>query len=138
MRFLLIPLLFISLVAGAQSPAPTSADANPREVLNAWLASFNRHDVATREQWLLENTTLTAEQAQQIAMVDQKIRSEHGPFELIRVVRTEGHMIEVQMRHTGTGGVARMQVTLDQQDPKRIADVRIQPVKVKGNGDGPG
>jgi hypothetical protein len=42
------------------------------------------------------------------------------------------------LRHTGSGSMVRMEVTLDQQDPKRIADVRLQPVKVKGNTDGPG
>ena len=161
MKNLLVPLLLLSLAASTSLTASTLTAGNdrsesaaastdraepgtapaarsPRQALDAWLESFNKHDATEREQWLLDNTTLPPEQAKQIAEIDQKIRSSHGPFEVVRVVRTEGPTIEVEARHTGSGAGARIKVTLDEEQPKRIADVQLEQAEVKGNGDGPG
>ncbi len=118
--------------------APAGGDANPRLALDAWLKSFNEHDTAAREQWLKDNTDYSPDEATQVASIDQKIRGTHGPFELVRVVRTEGLVIEAEARHTGSGAGATIEVTVDPKEPKRITDVKLQPAEVKGNGTGPG
>jgi C-terminal processing protease CtpA/Prc len=111
-------------------------DANPRAVFDAWLKSFNEHDVATRQKWLREHTNYSDEQSRQFAMLDQQIRGEHGPFELVRVVRTDGLAIEVEARHTGSGSGARIEINLDPKQPKKIANMTLQPADVKGSGGG--
>lgn len=149
MRYILLPLLLLSFAASTSLAASTAgtdqsrsaeaaADRSPRQALDAWLESFNTHDEATRERWLLDNTTYSPEKAKHIAGVDQKIRGDYGPFELVRVVRTEGQTIEAEARHTGNGLLALIEITLDEEQPKRIGDVKLQPAEVKGNGDGPG
>ncbi len=122
-------------IAARLAPA---GDANPRQALDAWLKSFNEHDAAAREQWLKDNTDYSPDEATQVASIDQKIRGTHGPFELVRVVRTEGLVIEAEARHTGSGAGATIEVTVDAKEPKRITDVKLQPAEVKGNGTGPG
>ena len=114
------------------------AGANPRQALEAWIKSFNEHDVAAREKWLRENTDYSPEQAKQIATIDQNIRSDQGPFELVRVVRTEGLTIEAEARHTGSGAGAKIEITLDPQQPKTISNVMLQQAEVKANAGGPG
>ena len=156
MRTILIPLLLTSLTAtqlpaetltGNEQNAPTvvkdraepetSPDGvDPRRALDAWLVSFNEHDEATREKWLLENTNYTPEQAKQIAGIDQKIRSAMGTFELVRVVRSEGRTIEVEARHSGNGVLARLEITLDEAKPAKIADVKLQKAENQDAEDG--
>jgi hypothetical protein len=123
-------------IAARLSPPP--AGVNPRQVLDAWVESFNKHDAATREKWLRENTSYTPEQAREIAGIDQNIRGTHGPFEVIRVVRVEGLAIEVEARHTTSGAGAKIEITLDPKQPKTIANVMLQPAEVKANAGGPG
>jgi hypothetical protein len=122
-------------IAARLAPA---GDANPRQALDAWVESFNKHDAAAREKWLRENTDYSPDQAREVATIDQNIRTAHGPFEVLRVVRTEGLMIEVEARHTGSGAGAKIEITLDAKQPKTIADVKLQPAEVKGNAGGPG
>lgn len=122
-------------IAARLSPA---AGANPRQALDAWVESFNKHDVAAREKWLRENTSYSPEQAGEIAAIDQDIRGTHGPFEVVRVVRTEGLAIEVEARHTTSGAGAKIEITLDPKQPKTIANVMLQKAEVKGNAGGPG
>lgn len=117
--------------------APPS-EANPRTVLEAWLKSFNEHDAAAREQWLRDNTNYSEDQAKQFTEMDQQIRGTHGPFELVRVLRHEGLTIEAEARHTGSGAGARIEIILDAKQPKKIANVKLQPAEVKGNGGGAG
>lgn len=117
----------LAVVKAAQDPgAPASAGA-PQAALEAWIESFNKHDVAAREKWLRENTSYTPEKASEIASIDQKIRSSQGPFELVRVVRTEGLVVEVEARHTGSGMGATIEITVDEKQPKKIANVKLQP-----------
>lgn len=111
------------------------ADANPRVAFDAWLKSFNEHDLATREQWLLANTNYPAAQAKQYAQLDQQIRGDHGPFELVRVLRTDGLLIEAHAKHTVSGAGARIEIVLDPKQPKKIANVTLEPAEVKGSGD---
>lgn len=122
-------------IAARLSPA---GDANPRQILDAWVESFNKHDAAAREKWLLENTSYSPDQAREIAAIDQNIRGTHGPFEVVRVVRTEGLTIEVEARHTTSGAGAKIEITLDPKQPQTIANVSLQKAEVKGNAGGPG
>ena len=125
------------LASPAENPAQ-AADANPRTMLDAWMKSFNEHDAAAREQWLRANTAYTEDQAKEYTKMDQEIRAANGPFELVRVVRSEGGTIEAEARHTGSGVVARIEIVVDPKQPRRIANVALQPVEVKGNAGGPG
>ena len=121
--------------AARLSPA---GDANPRQALDAWVDSFNKHDAATREKWLRENTSYSPDQAREIAQIDQNIRGAQGPFEVVRVVRTEGLVIEAEARHTGSGAGAKIEITLDPKQPKTIANVSLQQAEVKGKAGGAG
>lgn len=119
----------LETIAARLSPP---ADADPRTAFDAWMKSFNEHDATQREQWLRANTNYSAAQARQYAPLDAQIRSEHGPFELVRVVRTDGVLIEVEARHTGTGAGARIEITLDPKQPRKIANVTLGPAEVGG------
>lgn len=118
----------LETIAARLSPP---ADANPRAALDAWMKSFNEDDPARREQWLRANTNYSPAQARQYALLDEQIRSGNGPFELVRVVRTDGLLIEVEARHTGSGAGARIEIVLDAKQPKKIANVTLEPAEVK-------
>jgi len=115
-----------ALQLAAARLAPPAVDANPRAALDAWIKSFNEHDQAAREQWLLENTTYPAEQAKQYAQLDTQIRGGHGPFEVTNVRRTDGLTIEVEAKHAKSGAKARIEIVLDEKQPKKIATVALE------------
>lgn len=107
----------------AEAAAP---DANPRAALDAWMKSFNEHDAAAREQWFRANTNYSDEDAKRFAALDQQIKGQHGPFELVRVVGTTHLSIEVHARHTRSGAGARIEIELDPNKPAKIANVTLE------------
>lgn len=105
------------------------AGADPRAALDAWMKSFNEHDVPAREKWLRENTTMPEADVKQYASLDQQIRGQHGPFELVRVMKTDNLTIEVEARHTRSGAGARIEIALDPQKPEKIGNVTLEPMQ---------
>lgn len=110
----------------AATATAAATDANPRAVLEAWIKSFNEHDAAAREQWFRANTNYSEEDVKGIAALDQKIKGQHGPFELVRVVTTSDASIEAEARHPRSGAGARITIELDPKKPGRIANVTLQ------------
>ncbi|HYR27117.1 MAG TPA: S41 family peptidase [Thermoanaerobaculia bacterium] len=113
----------LQLLAARMAPP---SDANPRAALDAWIKSFNEHDQAAREQWLLANTMYPAEQAKKYAELDNQIRGHHGAFEIVKVRRTDALTIEVEAKHATTGAKARIEIALDAKQPAKIADVALE------------
>lgn len=109
--------------------AAAAPDANPRAALDAWIKSFNEHDAAAREQWFRANTNYSNEDAKQFAGLDTKIKGQHGPFELVRVVGSTPLSIEAQARHTVSGLSARIAIELDPKKPAKIANVTLEPMQ---------
>ena len=106
----------------AQSPA--------RGLLEAWVKSFNEHDLAARRAWLRANSTMQEQQINEFASLDLEIRGVHGGYEIVRFVKVETTSAEALLRHPKTGNGAKLQVQLDPKDPKKIANVGLQPAKL--------
>jgi hypothetical protein len=54
----------------------------------------------------------------------------HGGYEIVRFVKVETTSAEALLRHPKTGNGAKLQVQLDPKDPKKIANVGLQPAKL--------
>jgi Peptidase family S41 len=112
----------------------SSAEVTPaRELLEAWVKSFNEHDLEARKTWLLANAALSAEQAGGYAKMDVEIREQQGPFDLLRFGKVTATSAEAFARHRKSGNGARISVELD-PSKKKIGQIGLEAADVpKGN-----
>ena len=113
----------------------SSAESTPaRELLEAWVKSFNEHDLDARKAWLLANATLPAEQAGGFAKMDVEIRENEGAFDIVRFGKVTATSAEAFARHRKSGNGARITVELDSANPKKIGRIGLEGADVpKGN-----
>lgn len=101
-----------------------------RELLEAWVKSFNEHDAAARREWLRANTTLPEAQAAEYATMDAQIREGEGALEIVRFGVVSATSAEAFARHAKTGNGARITVELDPNAPKKIGRIGLGPADV--------
>ena len=110
--------------------AETSVASSPaRELLEAWVKSFNEHDAAARRTWLRANTTLPDEQIAEYATMDVQIRESQGAFDIVRFGKVTATSAEAFAKHRTSGNLGRIQINLDAKDAKKIGNVGLQPAE---------
>lgn len=129
----------LSNLKSQAAPAESDVRTPARDALDAWVKSFNEHDLEARRKWLRENTTFDNARIEQFSSMDVEIRDEHGAFEVVRAGKVTATSAEVFARHKRSGMGARIAVELDKNDPKKIGMVTLEPtpVEAKGNPAGP-
>lgn len=114
-------------IADAAAAAPQVENSPARELLEAWVKSFNEHDADARRTWLRANTTLPDAQVSQYASMDVDIRNNEGAFDIVRFVRVTATTAEALAKHRKSGNGGRIQIELDPKDAKKIGRIGLQP-----------
>ncbi len=117
-----LSLVFLLLIAAALFAEEPS---RPRAALDAWIESFNTHDVAARKKFLQENTKLPQEKIDQFSEIDVRLRGEHGTIELVSVASATDSTITAELRHAGSGAMATVEVVLEGAAPYKIEVIRL-------------
>lgn len=120
--------LKVALAAATKTEAASVTAQSPaRELLEAWVKSFNEHDVEARRAWLRANTTLQDAQVNDYAKMDVEIRNGEGPFDIVRFSKVTATSAEAIAKHRKSGNSGRISIDLDAKDPKKIGRVGLQP-----------
>ncbi len=117
LSFILLLLAAVGLFAEEKS--------RPRAALDAWIESFNTHDVAARKQFLQENTKLPQEKIDQFSEIDVRLRGQHGKVEVVKVVSATDNTLTAELRHADSGTMATVEVVLETAAPYKIEVVRL-------------
>ncbi|HEX6160554.1 MAG TPA: hypothetical protein VF111_10340, partial [Thermoanaerobaculia bacterium] len=116
---------------GLRSAAPPVANSPARDLLEAWVKSFNEHDAAARQAWLRANTTLPDAQVAEYASLDVQIRDSEGPFDIARFDDVTATSAVALARHRKSGNGGRIEIVLDPKEPKKIAKIGLQPAELE-------
>jgi hypothetical protein len=114
-------------VKAVNAPGPVAEQSPARDLLEAWVKSFNEHDVAARRAWLRANTTLPEAQTNEYATMDVDIRNNEGAFDIVRFTKATATSAEAIAKHRKSGNGGRIQIELDAKDSKKIGRIGLQP-----------
>jgi hypothetical protein len=122
-RIALIVLVLFTAFAALAADAPKTPAGN---ALAAWIESFNTHDLAARKEYLKKNTVLPEEQIDKYAPMDIEFREEHGPFEIVEIVKSTDTTITAKLRHKGSGASPTVELSVETEAPHRISGISME------------